>query len=143
MLVPQVAVAGEDVVMAIATLCFVQTLSSSIFLVIGQTVFHNRLIENLRANAPSVDRSMVEESITSLRDNVPSRYLGIVLEVCSRAITQTFYIAVAMCVLSLAGSASLQWNRVNDKTATERQHNTSITTSPVEGDKKSDGQRTI
>lgn len=109
MLVPQVTVAAENVIQATALLWFVQTLSSSIVLSVAESVFNNRLVENLRISAPLVNPLDVGKTASRLQDNVPSEYLGDVLGAYSRAITQTFYIGVAMCALSIAGSASLQW----------------------------------
>ncbi|KAJ5384418.1 efflux pump antibiotic resistance protein [Penicillium concentricum] len=100
--------------MAIATLCFLQMLSSSIALIIGQTVFHNRLLENLRSSAPSVD-SLVGEGATLLWDRVPSELLESVLRVYRKTVMQTFYVGVAMCALSLLGSASIQGKQVPDR----------------------------
>ncbi|OQE47447.1 hypothetical protein PENCOP_c001G01603 [Penicillium coprophilum] len=121
MVVPSVVCAPDDVIMAIATLCFLQMLSSSIALTIGQTVFHNRLVGNLRSSAPSMDVSLVAEGATLLRDRVSSELLQPVLEAYSKAVTQTFYVGVAMCALSLLGSASMQWKRVPGKKAAEEE----------------------
>ncbi|PWY88166.1 putative efflux pump antibiotic resistance protein [Aspergillus heteromorphus CBS 117.55] len=115
MVVPSVVCAPDDVVTAIAMLCFLQMLSSSVALSIGQTVFHNRLVANLHRSAPSVDPSLVEEGATLLRDRVPSELLPSVLGAYSKAVSQTFYVGVAMCALSLLGSASMQWKRVPGK----------------------------
>ncbi|KAF7616252.1 putative efflux pump antibiotic resistance protein [Aspergillus flavus] len=118
-LVPQVAVQKEDVVIAISSLTFVQALSSSVSLVIGQSVFHNRLVENLRVSAPSIDPSMVEKGVTMLRDTIPPEMLADVLGAFSRAITDTFHVAVVMCAFSLVGSASLRWKSIREKTVEE------------------------
>lgn len=112
MLVPQMAVGPEHTVMAITTLSFMQTLSSSISLTIGETVFHSRLVANLRLSAPSVHSAVVEEGATLLREKVSAGLLPGVLEAYSRAITQMFYMGVVMCGLSFVASASLRWKRV-------------------------------
>jgi hypothetical protein len=129
MLVPSVAFTGEDAVMAVATLWFVKTLAGSIALPIGESIFHNRLVENLQTSAPSVNISVAEQGATLLRETVPPEHLGIVLEAYSRAITQTFYVGVAMCGLSLIGSSSLQWKPVRDRRRTNREGNPGVVTS--------------
>ena len=118
-LVPQVAVPPEDTIMAITTYIVVRSLCSSISLPIAQSVFHNRLLHNLRVSAPSVDPSMVEGYTTRLREILPSTLIGPVLEAYSRAMTQTFYMGMAMCALSFLGSVSLRWESVREEKACE------------------------
>ena len=115
MLVPQVALAPEDTIMAIATLSFAHSFASSISLTIGQTVFHNGLVRNLREMAPSVDAGLVREGATQLRERVSGKMLEPVLRAYSLAVTQTFYVGLALCLLSLLGSASLQWLPVRER----------------------------
>ncbi|KAL4811155.1 putative efflux pump antibiotic resistance protein [Aspergillus unguis] len=117
MVVPSVVCAPGDTVMAIAMLCFLQMLSSSVALSLAQTVFHSRLVANLAHSVPSVDSALVEQGATLLRDGdrVPADLLPSVLQAYSEAVSQTFYVGVAMCALSLLGSASMQWKRVPGK----------------------------
>ncbi|PYI26040.1 permease of the major facilitator superfamily [Aspergillus indologenus CBS 114.80] len=131
MVVPSVVCAPGDVAMAIATLCFLQMLSSSIALTLAQTVFHSRLVANLAHRAPSVDSGLVEQGATRLRERVPADLLPSVVGAYSQAVSETFYVGVAMCALSLLGSASMQWKRVpGHKEATEK----------VEGEGQGQGQ---
>lgn len=111
-LVPQMAVGPEHTVMAITTFSFMQTLSSSISLAIGEALFHSRLVANLRLSAPSVQSAAIEEGATLLRETVSAVVLPGVLEAYSRSITQMFYMCVVMCGLALFASASLRWKRV-------------------------------
>lgn len=129
-LVPQVTVPPEDITMAITTFVVVRLLCSSISLPIAQSVFHNRLLHNLRVGAPSVDPSVVERYTTRLPEVVPPRLLEAVLEAYSRAITQTFYVGVAMCALSLFGSASLEWEPVCENQACGEDEGNHEVTSP-------------
>ncbi|PKY07850.1 putative efflux pump antibiotic resistance protein [Aspergillus campestris IBT 28561] len=132
MIIPAVIFSSTDVVMAIATICFVQTLASSVAVTIGQSVFHNRLLENLRVSAPSADRSLVEEGATLLRENIAPDLLPSVLGAYSRAVSQTFYAGVAMCALSFFGSLVLQWKRVPDQKPEEETSDT-VPLKPVPG----------
>ncbi|KAJ5714411.1 efflux pump antibiotic resistance protein [Penicillium malachiteum] len=118
-LVPQVAVTPEDTTMAITTFVVIQSLCNSVSLPLAQSVFHNRLLHNLRVDAPSVDPLIVEMYTTRLRQILPPRLLRIVLEAYSRSITQTFYVGVAMCALSFFGSASLDWESVCEERPVE------------------------
>lgn len=136
MIIPPVIFSPDDVVMAIAAICFVQTLSSSISVTIGQTVFHNRLVENLRASAPSVDRSLVEEGATLLRQNISPDLLPSVLGAYSKAVSQTFYAGVAMCALSFFGSVVVQWKRVPDKQPEKEESSDTVPLKPVPGEEE-------
>ncbi|KAH8698867.1 hypothetical protein BGW36DRAFT_448924, partial [Talaromyces proteolyticus] len=76
MLVPQVAVPAKDMSMAVSILTFTQTLSSAIFLPVGQSVFQNRLVSNLESIAPDVNGSLVlQTGATSIRDHFSSNQL--------------------------------------------------------------------
>lgn len=138
MVIPGVIFSSNDVVMAIATICFVQTLASAVSVTIGQSVFHNRLVENLRVSAPSADRSLVEEGATLLRENIPPDLLPSVLGAYSRAVSQTFYAGVAMCALSFFGCLVLQWKRVPDQKpeAPEEKTSDTVPLKPVPGEEE-------
>ncbi|KAI1454443.1 MFS transporter, partial [Annulohypoxylon moriforme] len=110
MLVAQVAVPMEDMAMATSIMTFTQTLSSSIFLAVAQTVFQNQLIKNLTANAPDLNSStIVNGGVTAIRDLVPPDQLPAVLQAYNDAVTQTFYVAVAVSALSIFGPLFMDW----------------------------------
>ncbi|KAI0887933.1 MFS transporter [Annulohypoxylon maeteangense] len=110
MLVAQVAVPLEDMAMATSIMTFTQTLASSIFLAVAQTIFQNQLIKNLTANAPDLNSStIVNGGVTAIRDLVPPDQLPAVLQAYNDAVTQTFYVAVAVSALSIFGPLFMDW----------------------------------
>ncbi|KAI1483689.1 MFS transporter [Daldinia eschscholtzii] len=110
MLVAQVAVPMADMPMAISILTFTQSLSSSIFLAVAQNVFQNQLIKNIVARAPEVDSgSVIRGGATAIRDTVSAEQLPAVLQAYNDAITQTFYVAVAVAALSIIGPIFMDW----------------------------------
>ncbi|PLB35188.1 uncharacterized protein BDW47DRAFT_128387 [Aspergillus candidus] len=115
MLVPQVAFAEDHTIMAISVLSLLETLSTAISLAIGKSIFHNRLVDNLHTIAPSADASLITGNSALVRDIVPDDLLPSVLNAYSRSIMQTFYAGVAMCALSLFGSASLPWKSIKEE----------------------------
>lgn len=115
MLVPQVEFVGDNAIMAISMLAFLETLSASISLAIGESVFRNRLETLVQEMVPSVNDSMLTEGTALVRDNVPAALLPSVVAAYSLSITQTFYVGVAMCALSFFGSVSLQWKSIKDE----------------------------
>ncbi|KAF9882704.1 hypothetical protein FE257_005512 [Aspergillus nanangensis] len=114
-LVAQAAVPITDMAMATTLLTFTQTLSSAVFLSVGQSVFQNQLIVNLHQYAPSVDASaVIAGGVTAIRDNVSSKLLPSALAAYNDSIMQTFYVAVAMAALSLVGALCLDWISLKD-----------------------------
>ncbi|KAI2603433.1 MFS transporter [Hypoxylon fragiforme] len=110
MLVAQVAVPAADMAMATSILSFTQTLASSVFLAVAQTVFQNRLVGNLAASAPEIDSSfVVNAGATAMGDVVPPELQRAVLEAYNSAIMQTFYVAVAVSALSILGPVFMDW----------------------------------
>jgi hypothetical protein len=117
MLVAQMAVPIPDMAMAISILTFTQTLSSAIFLPVGQSVFQNRLVLNLRSIAPGVNSSLVLQSgATSIRDNFAPDELPRVLEAYNQALVQTFYVAAGASATSILGPIVMEWLSLKSKT---------------------------
>ncbi|BCS29699.1 MDR family MFS transporter [Aspergillus puulaauensis] len=119
MLVPQVEFIGDNAIMAISMLAFLETLSASISLAIGDSVFRNRLETLVQEMVPSVNASILTEGTALVQDNIPPALLPSVLAAYSLSITETFYIGVAMCALSFLGSVSLQWKSIKDEMPTD------------------------
>ncbi|OTB09651.1 hypothetical protein M426DRAFT_50588 [Hypoxylon sp. CI-4A] len=114
MLVAQTAVSQGDMAMATSILTFVQTLSSSVWLAVAQNVFQNQLVKNISANAPELDAaSIINAGVTAIRESVPPDQLSAVLEAYNNAIIQTFYAAVSLAALSIAGPACMDWISLN------------------------------
>lgn len=139
MLFAQVAVPMEDMAMATSIMTFTQTLSSSIFLAVAQNVFQNQLIKNLIANAPNLNSStIVNGGVTAIRDLVPPDQLPAALQAYNDAVTETFYVAVAVSALSIFGTLVIDWISLKqpEKKSTEESQDGSC------GDRKSAGPET-
>ncbi|KAJ5698359.1 MFS transporter [Penicillium macrosclerotiorum] len=121
MLVAQVAVPESDMAMVTSILSFVQTLAGSLFLSIGESVFANRLISNLKARLPDVNGAeVVASGATGIRNHFTPKQLPIVLQAYNKAIVQTFYVGVVMASLSIFGPIFMEWLSIK-KTADERE----------------------
>ncbi|OGM49400.1 MFS toxin efflux pump [Aspergillus bombycis] len=117
---PMVAVQGAlppaDLPLATVIVVFMQTIGGSIFMSVGQNVFQNQLLRNLATQAPGVDAAQVlRAGATMLRDTVPSEMLPGALRAYNSAITEAFYVAVAMAVLALPGALAVQWISVKGR----------------------------
>lgn len=116
MIVAQTALSPADVPSGTALVMFAQTLGGSIFISVGQNIFQNQLFNNLRADAPSANAAeLVAAGATMLRKVVSGPVLQQVLVAYNGAITQTFYVAVAIGALSLIGPIFVEWLSVKGK----------------------------
>lgn len=116
MMVAQTALKAEDVPSGTAIVMFAQTLGGAIFVSVAQNVFQNQLLQNLQTDAPGADAAkLVGAGATMLRNVVSGPILHRVLIAYNEAITQTFYVAVAMGALSLIGPIFVEWLSVKGK----------------------------
>ncbi|RSL74776.1 hypothetical protein CEP53_000057 [Fusarium sp. AF-6] len=110
----QTSLPEQDIPVGTATLMFSQTLGGSIFVQVAQNVFTNQLSKEIRS--AGVDAAIVlGVGATELRDSVPSVHLPEVLVAYSKALTNTWYVSVAMAVLSLIPALFIPWKSVKDK----------------------------
>ncbi|KMK55371.1 MFS toxin efflux pump, putative [Aspergillus fumigatus Z5] len=116
MIVVQTAVQDTDVPSATAIVMFTQSLGGALFVSVGQNVFQNQLFKNLAIEAPSVNAAQVAGTgATMLRHVVSEDVLPAVLVAYSNAITESFYVAVAMAAISIIGVLPVQWLSVKGK----------------------------
>ncbi|KAJ5305715.1 hypothetical protein PENANT_c041G09073 [Penicillium antarcticum] len=116
MIVAQAALKTVDVPSGMAIVMFAQTLGGAIFVSVGQNVFQNQLLQNLKIYAPDQDIArLVSAGATMLRSVVSGSDLHKVLVAYNAAITQTFYVTVAMSALSLVGPIFVEWISVKGK----------------------------
>ena len=106
----------DDVPIGTTIIIFMQTLGGALFISVGQNIFTNRLMKNLVANVPSLDPELVLHiGATNLRKNVDPAQLAGVLRAYNSAITQTFYVSLAMAAFSIVGSCLIEWKSVKGK----------------------------
>ncbi|KAJ5670686.1 uncharacterized protein N7477_006049 [Penicillium maclennaniae] len=116
MIVVQTALKTEDVPSGTALVMFAQTLGGAIFVSVAQNVFQNQLVHNIQTDAPGADAAkIVGAGATMLRNILPGPALAPVLVAYNNAITQTFYVSVAMGALSLIGPIFIEWLSVKGK----------------------------
>ncbi|GFF24606.1 putative HC-toxin efflux carrier TOXA [Aspergillus udagawae] len=116
MIVVQTAVQDTDVASATSIVMFTQTLGGALFVSVAQNVFQNQLYKNLAIQAPSVNAAQVAGTgATMLRHVVSEDVLPAVLIAYSNAITESFYVAVAMSAVSIFGAIPVQWISVKGK----------------------------
>ena len=76
-------------------------------------------MSGLATHVPGLDPTLIlHTGATSLKLNVPARFLSEVQVVYNKAITQTWYVALAFACLTLFGAAVIEWKSVKGKKLT-------------------------
>jgi hypothetical protein len=110
----QTALAEHDIPVGTATLMFSQTLGGSVFVQVAQNLFTKQLATGLRGVGVDAE-AVMSVGATELRDSIPSKLMDLVLVAYSKALTNTWYVSVAMAVLSLIPAALIPWKSVKEK----------------------------
>ena len=107
----------RDIPTGAAMSMFAQTFGGALMVSVAQNVFDNQLVKNIAREAPGFGSPalILHVGATSLKNDIPPRLLPMVQEAYNEALTQTWYIAVAMAALSLFGSVFVQWKSIKGK----------------------------
>ncbi|KAJ5568814.1 MFS transporter [Penicillium hetheringtonii] len=120
MLVSQVAVHGDDMAIATSILTFVQTLGGTVFLAVAESVFQNRLVQNLISSLSKEAAALVlQGGATGFRDTTPPKLLPTVMSAYNSAIMQAFYVAVATGSISILGPIFMEWLSIKEEKKTD------------------------
>ena len=105
-----------DVPMGTSIIVFTQILGGAIFISVAQNVFSNQLVANLRTAVPNLNPGIVlQTGATNLKDAIPKEFLHGTLIAYNKALTQTWYVGVALACLSCIGAAGMEWKSVKQK----------------------------
>ena len=105
-----------DVPIGIAYVQFAQYLGPAIFINVAQTIFSNRLTADLAQIAPEMDAHALENlGLSDLKQFVGERNLNGVLLGYDKAVSQTFYLPLALSCLGILGSLGMEWRSVKKK----------------------------
>ena len=103
----------KDVPTGTALVMFMQTFGGALFVSVAQNIFNNRLISEIPKQAPGVNPQIIlHTGATSLKDQIPAHLLAGVQTAYNTALTQTWYIAVAMACLMAVGAVFVEWKSV-------------------------------
>ena len=110
----------EDIPIGTAIITLCQTLGGAVFISVAQSIFGNLLSEKVVNVIPGSRGGLVQQvGATSLRDVVDPQYYPSVLRAYNGALTETWFIAVALAALSIIGAAGMEWKSVK-KTASAK-----------------------
>ena len=112
----QTALPKNDIPIGTAIMMFSQTLGGALFISVGQNVFTNQLIQNLKSAVPDLNPGIVlAVGATELKSQIEARFIGGVLAAYNTALTQTFYVSVAAASMSIFGAAFVEWKSMKGK----------------------------
>ncbi|KAL3469898.1 major facilitator superfamily domain-containing protein [Aspergillus californicus] len=124
---PQCALPIEDIPIGTAIVMFLENLSAAVFVSVGQNVFTNQLTANVRTYAPSVDTArLIAGGATEVRSIVPEAFYDAVLFAYNKALTQTFYVGVALSCIGIFGVVFMEWVNVKGDKAKEGEQKESV-----------------
>ncbi|RAH68127.1 MDR family MFS transporter [Aspergillus aculeatinus CBS 121060] len=103
----------RDVPTGTAVVTFAQTLGGAIFISVAQSVFTNQFTRVMHVEDPSVNvTEILAAGTTTLRQKLRGDQLETVLRSYNSAVTQAFYVGVALAALSVFGTVALEWRSV-------------------------------
>jgi EmrB/QacA subfamily drug resistance transporter len=112
----QVVLPLKDVPVGTALTMFMQTFGGAMFISVAQNVFDNTLLKGIRTDAPKVNADIILHiGATDLRQAFPAALIHGIQVAYNKALTQTWYIAVAMACLTVFATLTVEWRSVKGK----------------------------
>lgn len=117
MIAVQACLEGDDIAVGTAIVMFSQTLGGALFIAVGENVFENKLVSNIAAaNITGLDPAVVlATGATNIKTVFPAEFLPTVLTAYNNALTNAYYVSVAMSCLTIIGALSIQWISIKGK----------------------------
>lgn len=116
LIVAQTVLPKADIPIGTAIMMFSQTLGGALFVSVGQNVFSNELVNGLKTKVPGIDSAFVlSVGATEIKKRIDPEFLPGVLSAYNDALVHTWYVALALSVLSAFGCAVVQWKSVKGK----------------------------
>lgn len=107
---------NKDLAVGIAITGFAGSLGSALFICTSSALFQNRLVEEIAQHAPGVNMTAFEHGgLTDIRKYIGGDRLRDILLGYDEAVSQTLYIPVALAVLTLLGSMTVERRSVKKK----------------------------
>ena len=112
----QTILSPQDVSIGVAAIQFAQNFGPAVFVPVAQSIFMKRLGADLTQLAAGLNATSLQNMVISgLRDHVGAGNLDGTLEGYDKAVTQTYYLAVALTCATLVGSGAMEWRSVKQK----------------------------
>jgi hypothetical protein len=111
----QTVLSSKDIAIGSALMMFAQQISGAVFVPIGQTVFENHLLKDLKDIAGVDGNTILKTGATELRSAVPGQELAGVLWAYDKALTGVFVVAVVMTGLAIVPALGMEWKSVKNQ----------------------------
>ncbi|KAI0505130.1 putative efflux pump [Xylaria bambusicola] len=112
----QTVLSIEDVPIGTSVIAFMQTLGGALFVSVGNSVFNNKLVEELGKHLPDVDPvTIISVGSTNLRKALPAEIVPDVILSYNNALTTAYIVATALIAVSIFGAAFVEWKSVKGK----------------------------
>jgi hypothetical protein len=106
----------NDVSIGMAIIGFGGGMGSALFISASATLFQDRLVEEISSYAPGVNATAISHSgLADIRNIIGEDRLRDALTGYDHAIVQTLYMPLALAILTLAGSATMEWPSVKKR----------------------------
>ncbi|KAF2964602.1 hypothetical protein GQX73_g8980 [Xylaria multiplex] len=106
----------DDVPIGTSVIAFMQTLGGALFVSVGNSVFNNKLIEELVHRLPDVNPAdVINAGSTNLRAALPAEIVPAVILSYNNALTTAFTVATALASVSIIGAVFMEWKSVKGK----------------------------
>jgi hypothetical protein len=120
MQIPMVAVQANTprqyIPAATAFLTFSQTFGGAVFLAVANSIFNNRLEDELHKKVPELNsKTVINAGASGIRNVVPIQDLERVLEAYANGVDSVFYLAVAEAIICVVFSCMIGWKDVRKK----------------------------
>lgn len=114
----QAVLSPKDIPIGNAIMTFGGGIGSSLFISASSALFQNRLVAELKEHSPSTNVGSLENiGLSEIRKIVGPARLRDVLFGYDAAVTQTLYLPMALTLLGLVGSLTMEWRSVKQKTS--------------------------
>lgn len=106
----------DDVSIGMAIISFGGGVGTAVCISASATLFQNRLVEEISSYAPGGNTTAISGSgLSDIREIIGERRLRAALTGYDHAIVQTLYMPLALAILTLVGSAAMEWPSVKKK----------------------------
>jgi hypothetical protein len=114
---------GKDIALGTSLIMFLQVLSGTIMVSVGQNLFSQRLRAVLATSAPGVDLEVVlaagnEDLVEKMGRVYSAALVGDIMVAYNQTLAYVFRFAMILTCLTLVGSAGMEWRNIKK----ERDH---------------------
>lgn len=120
-LAAQTILSLDDVSIGVSLIVLAQTLGGTVAISAAETIFSTSLSSSLSEAVPQLGQgSILKYGAKDFQKLVPPQYLEPVLSLYSKAVVNSWYLAVGLACCSIIGCAGMEWKRVNPTPAAEK-----------------------